>query len=211
MEVSIRIVEPYTIEFEEQRNRTLEKYRTHISSDLRRLGVLCDVHYTLPNTIFIKTTEPIEKRTICDHIKASMYKLGVNVECSGNPNILGNKNMSDEMTDECVAFMKAVTEMMPEKCGFRPATAKTIEIDKTKIEVPEEEIKRLAGELHQLSFEEKVTKVEEGPWVRNLSTGFIKAMFPWMREGTAEFDRARKSYAQKVATGMVTKFAMAVK
>lgn len=119
--------------------------------------------------------------------------------------------MAEEMNDECLAFMKAVSEMMPNKCGFRHTTVKTIEIDKLKIEVPEEEIKRLGGELHQLSFEEKVTKVEEGPWVRNLSTGFIKAMFPWMREGTPEFDRARKSYAQKVATGMVTKFATAVK
>lgn len=114
--------------------------------------------------------------------------------------------MGEEVKEECVAFLKAVSDMMPEKCGFTPSY--TVEIEGTGVKVPTEEVRKLMGEYHELTHEEKVKKMEEeSEWLRNLSTGWIKKVFPYFEPSTAEFKKAREAFAHKVAEGMVSKFA----
>ena len=114
--------------------------------------------------------------------------------------------MGGEVKDECVAFLKAVSDMMPEKCGFTPKY--TVEMEGTKVEVPAEEVGKLKGEYRKLSHEEKVAKMEEeSEWLRKKSTGWIKKVLPFYELGTAEFEKARKAYAHSVAEGMVAKYA----
>lgn len=117
----------------------------------------------------------------------------------------GKGKMGEEVKDECVAFLKAVSEMMPEKCGFTPKYS--VEIEGTKVEVPAEGVGKLMGEYHNLTFEEKVVKMEESEWLRNMSTGWIKKVLPFYELGTAEFEKARKAFAHSVAEGMVAKYA----
>ena len=114
--------------------------------------------------------------------------------------------MGEEVKDECVAFLKAVSEMMPEKCGFTPKY--TVDIEGMKVEVPMEDVGKLKGEYHELTHEEKVKKMEEeSTWLRNMSEGWIKKVLPFYEPGTAEFEKARKSFAHSVAEGMVAKYA----
>ncbi|GAI11141.1 unnamed protein product [marine sediment metagenome] len=117
--------------------------------------------------------------------------------------------MGEEVSDECLAFLKAVSEMMPEKCKIPggPPT-RTIEIAGAKIEIPSAEVEKLSGEYHELTFEEKVAKMEEeSTWLRNMSAGWIGSVLPFYEPGTPEFEKARKSYAHSVAEGIVAKYA----
>ena len=111
----------------------------------------------------------------------------------------------EEVSDECLAALRAASEVIGEKCKFTPSYV--VDIEGTKVEIPAGEVGKLKGEYHNLTFEEKVAKMEESEWLRNMSTGWIRAVLPFYEPGTAEFEKARKAYAHSVAEGMVTKYA----
>ncbi len=115
----------------------------------------------------------------------------------------------DEVSDTCLAALRAASEVISDKCKFTPPTpAKAIEIEGVKIEAPSAEVEKLKGQYHELTFEEKVEKMEEeSEWLRNMSTGWIKKVLPFYEPGTAEFEKARKAFAHSVAEGMVAKYA----
>lgn len=209
--IVIEVVKPYTIEFEKERIKTLEKYAEHIKHELYSLGVPCEVYYSDTPMMTIRCTTDVRKDTIADHIKASMYKLGVNVRVA-NPRGKekgGKGKMGEEVvSDECLAALHAASDVIGEKCKFTPPSpAKTIEIEGAKIGVPTEEVEKLKGEYGKLTFEEKVAKEEESTWLRNMSTGWIRKVLPFLEPGTSDFEKARKAFAHSVAEGMVAKYA----
>lgn len=119
--------------------------------------------------------------------------------------------MGKEVDEECLAALKAASEVIGERCGFTPtppSSEKTIEIEGAKIGVPGEEVEKLKGQYHKLTFEEKVAKMEEeSEWLKNMSTGWIRKVLPFYELGTQEFEKARKAFAHSVAEGIVAKYA----
>ena len=80
MAVYVDIIEPYPIDFENDRHGALEKYTRHIKADLHLKGVDSQVEIISSNRLLIKTTLPLEnKDMIARHIKGLMYNVGVNV------------------------------------------------------------------------------------------------------------------------------------
>jgi len=119
------------------------------------------------------------------------------------------KMRGDEVSDACLAALRAASEVIGEKCKFTPpGIKKTVEIEGIKIEVPSEEVENLKGKYHALMHEEKVAKMEEeSEWLRNMSTGWIRKVLPFYELGTPEFEKARKAFAHSVAEGIVAKYA----
>jgi len=115
----------------------------------------------------------------------------------------------DEISEECLAALRAASEVIGEKCKFTPPEIKkTVEIEGLKIEVPNEVAEKLKGQYHDLTFAEKVKKMEEeSEWLRNMSEGWIRKVLPFYEPGTPEFEKARKAFAHSVAEGIVAKYA----
>ena len=111
----------------------------------------------------------------------------------------------EEVSDACLAALRAASEVIGEKCGFTPSYV--VDIEGMRVEIPAGEVGKLKGEYHNLTFEEKVAKMEESEWLRNMSEGWLKKVLPFYEPGTAEFEKARKSFAHSVAEGMVAKYA----
>lgn len=117
--------------------------------------------------------------------------------------------MGEEVSDECLAALRAASEVIGERCKIPGGSpARMIEIEGIKIETPSEEVEKLKSEYHELTFEEKVAKMEEeSEWLRNMSAGWIRKVLPFYEPGTSEFEKARKSFAHSVAEGIVAKYA----
>lgn len=112
--------------------------------------------------------------------------------------------MGGEVKDECVAVLKAVLEMMPEKGGLAPND--TVEVEGAKVEVPTEEIKNLSGELHNLTKEKRIEAIKRTTWATNTAKGWLKGMFPYLHEGTPEYKEEYESMLTKSAIGLAKKY-----
>lgn len=115
--------------------------------------------------------------------------------------------MTEEVSEECLAAMRATADVLEERCKLTPMHF--IDIDSVRIDVPDYVLGSLNGEYHNLSDEEKVNRmVEDSDWLKRWSTNWLERVIPEsvMPPGSEAFENARLKLARDTAETMVAKF-----
>jgi len=115
--------------------------------------------------------------------------------------------MGEEVvSDECLAALRAASEVIGEKCKFTPPTpAKTIEVEGAgQLRIPVEEAReaeKILEEKKKLPKEE-VFKVLKETWGKKVAAGTC-SKYAGLVSGTPAYETCVESVSEKLARGMM--------
>lgn len=112
---------------------------------------------------------------------------------------MSDNEISGEASEECRVALQVALKVIGERCAMG---LETPDFETGLSVLPPEEILEIAHRHSKMSREEKIDAIKK-EWAINLAKEWIKSTWPYLKEGTDEYERAVDSMATSAAEGIV--------